>query len=122
MTSAALFIALASGIVVLSSEFLSKRVEELKEYGNMNNEIINKVTCVSEYSAVETVFALTIYHYVMYKMILHRNYVYMMCIAVISTMGMNVMYSGAYNEDLSIEVLGGLTLGNFVILVFLTTL
>lgn len=122
MTSAALFIALASGIVVLSSDFLSKRVDELKEYTNINNEIINKVTCVSEYSAVETVFALTIYHYMMFKIILHRFYIYMMCIAVIATMGMNVMYSGAFNEDLSIEVLGALTLGNFVLIAFLTTL
>lgn len=122
MTSAALFIALTSGIVVLSSDFLSKRVDELKEYTNINNEIINKVTCVSEYSAVETVFALTIYHYMMFKIILHRFYIYMMCIAVITTMGMNVMYSGAFNEDLSIEVLGALTLGNFVLIAFLTTL
>lgn len=122
MTSAALFIALTSGIVVLSSDFLSKRVDELKEYTNINNEIINKVTCVSEYSAVETVFALTIYHYMMFKIILHRFYIYMMCIAVIATMGMNVMYSGAFNEDLSIEVLGALTLGNFVLIAFLTTL
>lgn len=122
MTSAALFIALTSGIVVLSSDFLSKRVDELKEYTKFNNEIINKVTCVSEYSAVETVFALTIYHYMMFKIILHRFYIYMMCIAVITTMGMNVMYSGAFNEDLSIEVLGALTLGNFVLIAFFTTL
>lgn len=122
MTSVLLFIAVISSIVVLGSDFFTKRFFELKEHITFNNEIYNKLTNTGQYTTIETILALTIYHYMMFKIITHRFHLYMICVAVILSFGMNIMYSGVYDENINNQLFVAITLGIYGIMVFLKSL